>query len=95
MVRAERISRAVLRSRDPRCPEHGLRPLEALRQKPRRFSFVSREIPPQLCGEGIRGTEMDSRTLVSKASQSSAESLRCPHKVMALGLERRTQEIQM
>lgn len=40
-------------SREHRCPEHGLGPLEALRQQPRRFSFVSGEIPPQLCEEGI------------------------------------------
>ena len=53
MVRAERISRAVLGSREHRCPEHGLGPLEALRQQPYRLSFVSGEIPPQLCEEGI------------------------------------------
>ena len=38
---------------------------------------------------------MGTRTLVNNASQSAAEGFRCQHKVMALGLERRTQEIQM
>ena len=52
MVRAEGISGAMLGSREHRCPEHWLGPLEALRQKPCRFSFVSGEIPPQLCEEG-------------------------------------------
>ena len=52
MIRAERISGAMLGSREYRCPEHGLGPLEALRQKPRRFSFVSGEILPQLSEEG-------------------------------------------